>query len=123
MAEFSVIVEDVNDNAPYLNMPNGLVWPENTPPGTDNTLRSSYTYNKRKSAILIGICAHRQFSQAEFAHIRKQRFSKSIARIIFLWMSDFNVVPSFLKMCRCVHCTKTAAFVGLFPSRVCPVAR
>ncbi len=34
VAEFSVIVEDVNDNAPYLNMPNGLVWPENTPPGT-----------------------------------------------------------------------------------------
>jgi hypothetical protein len=26
-------VEDVNDNAPFLNMPDGLVWPENTPPG------------------------------------------------------------------------------------------
>jgi hypothetical protein len=52
VAEFSVIVEDVNDNAPYLNMPNGLVWPENTPPGTSNSLRSFYTIQCCVSGIL-----------------------------------------------------------------------
>ena len=31
--EFEIELEDVNDNAPFLNMPGGLVWPENTPPG------------------------------------------------------------------------------------------
>jgi len=31
--EFEITLEDVNDNAPFLNMPDGLVWPENSPPG------------------------------------------------------------------------------------------
>ena len=32
--EFEVILKDINDNAPFLDMPNGLVWPENQNPGT-----------------------------------------------------------------------------------------
>ena len=31
--EFEITLDDVNDNAPFLNMPDGLVWPENSPPG------------------------------------------------------------------------------------------
>lgn len=31
--EFEVILKDINDNAPFLDMPNGLVWPENQSPG------------------------------------------------------------------------------------------
>jgi hypothetical protein len=30
---FEVVLEDKNDNAPFLNMPNGMVWPENEKPG------------------------------------------------------------------------------------------
>ncbi len=74
-----------------------------------------------KSAILIGICAHRQFSQAAFAHNRKQQFSTSIARIIFLWMSDFSgsICPKDVPVCTLYI---SAAFVGLFPSFVCPIS-
>ena len=32
--EFEVILEDINDNAPFLDMPQGLVWTENQSPGT-----------------------------------------------------------------------------------------
>ena len=31
--EFEVILEDINDNAPFLDMPDGLVWTENQRPG------------------------------------------------------------------------------------------
>lgn len=31
--EFEVVLKDINDNAPFLDMPNGLVWPENQDPG------------------------------------------------------------------------------------------
>lgn len=30
---FEVVLEDKNDNAPFLNMPTGMVWPENETPG------------------------------------------------------------------------------------------
>ena len=31
--EFEVTLKDINDNAPFLDMPNGLVWTENQAPG------------------------------------------------------------------------------------------
>ena len=32
--EVKITLDDINDNAPFLNMPDGLVWYENQPPGT-----------------------------------------------------------------------------------------
>ena len=32
--EVKITLDDINDNAPFLNMPNGLVWYENQEPGT-----------------------------------------------------------------------------------------
>ena len=40
--EFEVILKDINDNAPFLDMPNGLVWTENQAPGNKSTI--SYFY-------------------------------------------------------------------------------
>ena len=33
-------MEDVNDNAPFLDMPEGLQWPENSSPGVVGQLRA-----------------------------------------------------------------------------------
>ena len=38
-AEFVVHVTDINDNAPFLDMPEGLVWNENQEPGTIGELK------------------------------------------------------------------------------------
>ncbi len=36
--EVKITLDDINDNAPFLNMPEGLVWYENQQPGTVGTL-------------------------------------------------------------------------------------
>ena len=36
--EFEIILKDINDNPPFLNMPNGLVWTENQKQGNVGTL-------------------------------------------------------------------------------------
>ena len=36
--EFTIDLMDINDNAPFLNMPGGLVWPENRAPGSVGVL-------------------------------------------------------------------------------------
>ena len=36
--EVKITLNDINDNAPFLNMPDGLVWYENQQPGTVGTL-------------------------------------------------------------------------------------
>ena len=46
--EFTITVEDVNDNAPFLNMPEGLVWPENTPPGNNPSANNSRKNPRKK---------------------------------------------------------------------------
>jgi len=37
---FEVVLKDINDNAPFLDMPNGMVWPENSKPGVVGELHA-----------------------------------------------------------------------------------
>ena len=46
--EFEVILEDINDNPPFLDMPDGLVWTENQRPGIVFWLKKEFLWLQEK---------------------------------------------------------------------------
>ncbi|XP_059477254.1 DE-cadherin isoform X2 [Neocloeon triangulifer] len=46
--EVEIILTDINDNAPYLNVPQPVIWPENTDPGVITTLTAEDNDDHKK---------------------------------------------------------------------------
>jgi hypothetical protein len=92
--EFEITLEDVNDNAPFLNMPDGLVWPENSPPGTYTYL--SIYLSVYLSIVLISIVLSIYLLDALGIFIHKKKKLTKSKLIYFFYSSCYPSVSRSL---------------------------